>query len=331
MGKTETVTTARSMRQAAGELLGALEGEGREKLMRPFSDEAERRTWYYWPSARKGLPLGEMGARQQTAAFRLLASGLSLTAYAKATAIVALERVLDELEGRRLDGVRDPALYHVTVFGDPAGDAWGWRLDGHHVCLHYTVVGDEVACAPLFLGANPAEVRREGRVVSRPLGEEEDAARALLKGLEGDRRRRAVVDSSAPDDILTRNRPELGELPPAGLPAAEMGAAERRLVEELVAVYVERMPPATAGRELDRVAAAGWERVVFAWAGSAEPGGRHYYRLLGPTFLIEYDNTQNDANHIHAVWRDRERDYGADLLRAHLRQHHPSPPGEASG
>lgn len=312
--------------EAARAFLDALEGQQRSRALLPFADEVQRRTWFYWPAPRAGLALGEMDPGQQTLAHQVLAEALSPQAFAKVQAIIGLERVLDETEGRRGSQrglVRDPALYYLTLFDEPSrSDPWALRFEGHHVSVHGTMVGDEVASTPAFLGANPAVVRHGDRIVSRPLGEEEDAARDLLRSLDPAQRARAVVSADAPDDILTMNLPELDELPGGGLSAEHMGVEQRALLEQLVAVYLERVPAEVAVREVDRLRDAGIDRLHFAWAGSEDPGERHYYRITGPRFLVEYDNTQDDANHMHAVWRDRERDFGADLLRAHVAREH---------
>lgn len=317
---------AERLSEAARAFLDALEAQQRTQALLPFDDEAQRRTWFYWPAPRAGLSLGSMDPAQQTLAHQVLAEALSAHAFAKVQAIIGLERVLDEIEGRtgsRRGLIRDPALYFLTVFGEPsASDPWAFRFEGHHVSLHLTVVGDDVAPTPAFLGANPAVVRHGDRIVLRPLGEEEDAARDLLRSLDAAQRARAVTSADAPDDILTVNLPKLEELPEGGLSAADMGADQRVLLSKLISVYIERMQPDVAAREMDRLHSAGLERTVFAWAGSDEPGERHYYRVTGPTFLVEYDNTQDDANHMHAVWRDLERDFGADLLRVHIAREH---------
>jgi hypothetical protein len=312
---------------AASEFLALRDHDQREAATRPLEDESERRTWAYWPAPRAGLALGAMSPDQQKLAHHVVADVLSRQAYAKVHAIIALERVLDEIEerhGSRRGLPRDPALYYLTIFGSPsASEPWSFRFEGHHVSLHIAVAPDEIRCTPCFLGSNPAVVRHNDRVVTRPLGEEEDVARDLIASLDDTQRARAVIEPDAPDDILTTNLPKLDELPNGGgLLALDMGTEQRALLETLVSVYIERMRSDVAGAEMDRLRAAGLDGITFAWAGSQERGERHYYRLTGPTFLAEYDNTQDNANHVHAVWRDLERDFGQDLLRAHLARHH---------
>ncbi len=321
------------MREAAREFLAALPDGGRREAMYGLDDPV-RLDWDYVPRERAGLALHAMDHLQRRLAHDLLRTGLSLHAYGKAVLIVALEEVLDVLEGRALG--RDPGLYHLSVFGDPAADAWGWRFEGHHVSVNYTVRGTEVSPTPVFLGTNPASLRRAGRAVLRVLAEEEDVARELLACLDGDQRRTAVLSPHAPADIVTANaqriddgvpeesRSRLGDMDaatayspePRGLPAAAMDGGQRALLEELVAIHVDRLPQDLAARARSRLGAAGAGAVHFAWAGEEGRGRPHYYRLQGARLWIEYDNTQNDANHIHTVLRDPADDLGSATLSA---------------
>ncbi|MCU1449411.1 MAG: hypothetical protein JWP02_1581 [Acidimicrobiales bacterium] len=310
------------LREAAVALRDALDDEQRARLILPFDDEQERRNWAYWPAPRQGVPFSDMTSDQQQLAYAVVAAVVSVPAYAKVTTIIGLEEVLRELElggrgRRRPDGLpRDPSKYYTTLFGDTGGDdPWGWRFEGHHVSLHVTVAAGELASTPLFLGANPAEVRHGDRIVLRPLAEEEDMARALLGALPSEQRRRALIDDRAPDDILTRNSPRVDvdlDLE-GGTPLSDLTGTAARIGDELVALHVDRVKVPVAIDTSD---------VHFAWAGSPERGRHHYYRLAGARFLVEYDNTQNDANHAHSVWRDPADDFGDDLLRRHLAEHH---------
>jgi Protein of unknown function (DUF3500) len=306
------------MAEAAARWLASLDPAQRAKAAFGFPDDAERTRWYYTPTERGGLPLAEMGPTQQRLAHRLVASGLSEGGYATAATIMGLENVLDAKEGwrRGYDGRavphrgRDPQLYFVSVFGDPGAGSWGWRVGGHHVALNWTVVDGRLSASPLFLGANPALTRLVGPGVLRPLAGEEDLGRALLAALAPDQRARAVVSEVAPDDILQRNRArvELGR--PDGLAATAMLPQQRALLEGLVRHYLDRLPEAVAAAEAARVVGGSGDRLHFAWAGGAEPGQPHYYRVQGPRLLIEYDNVQDGVNHVHAVWRDPGGDFG---------------------
>jgi hypothetical protein len=263
-----------------------------------------------------------------------LKAGLSQRGYLTATSIMDLETVLGALEASERAAstvpagapggaplVRDPERYFFSIFGSPsAKDTWGWRVEGHHVSLHFTVVnGTLVAGSPSFFGSNPAEVRTGPKKGLRILGAEEDAARTLLQALDASQRAKAIIARDAPGDMLTMAKVEISPLSPSGLRAEDMNASQRDLLLKLVDVYTGYMAPDIAADRLARLKKAGVEKIGFAWAGDTERGRKHYYRIQGPTFLVEYDNTQNDGNHIHSVWRDFDGDFGRDLLREHLR------------
>ncbi|HEV2892516.1 MAG TPA: DUF3500 domain-containing protein [Actinomycetota bacterium] len=308
-----------AMAAAAAGWLASLEPGQLAKARFPFPADDERTRWYYTPTERGGLPLAEMGPVSQRLAHRLMASGLSEGGYATAATVMGLENVLDAKEGwrRGYDGRavphrgRDPQLYFVSVFGDPGDAAWGWRVGGHHVALNYTLLaGGGVSASPLFLGANPATTRLVGPGVLRPLAAEEDLARELLDALAPEQRATALLSAEAPGDILQRNRPVIRPGPPEGLAGAGMLPQQRELLAGLLRQYLGRLPDALAGIEAARALGERLEEVHFGWAGSPEPGRPHYYRLQGPRLLIEYDNVQNGANHIHSVWRDPAGDFG---------------------
>jgi hypothetical protein len=309
--------SAAAMAEAAKNFLGALTPEQRAKASFKFDDE-QRLDWYFVPRARQGLPLKELNAEQRKLAHAFLKTGLSQRGYLKATTIIELELVLREIEQGR-GQVRDPELYYFSVFGTPAAkDPWGWRVEGHHLSLNFTVVkGAMVATTPAFFGANPAEVRQGPRQGLRVLGSEEDLGRELIKSLDERQRAKAVFDATAPADILTGNQKKADPLNPAGIAASDLTPQQVERLKKLLNEYITRMPEDLAAERLEKLRRAGLEKIHFAWAGGFERGEKHYYRLQGPTFLVEYDNTQNDANHIHSVWRDFEGDFGRDLLREH--------------
>ena len=311
--------TAASMRATAAELLAALDDEQRELAALPFGDEALRRWLEYRPEPRPGACLALATPAARKAAHRLLATGLSEHAFAQAMVITALEEVLDLRERGRVGRHSDD--YWVCVFGDPAADdPWSWRFEGHHVSVTMTVLGDEVSPAPVFLGAHPAFVSYAGRPVSRPLAPEEDLARALLDALGPAGRSAAVVADQAPYDIRSATSPRAQPvLEPRGIAAAAFSPTARAALDQLVAVYLDRLAPPIAAREAARVAGG---ELHFAWEGPLTPGGRHYYRVQGDDLLIEYDSTQDDGNHAHTVLRRPRSDFGADILAAHYREEH---------
>ena len=320
----DQANTVQRMAEAASNFLASLDEAGRQKAGIDFADSTERKNWHYIPRERAGLPLKEMDERQRVLALALVATGVSASGYEKVSTIISLEPILAELEGAGRRFQRDPELYYVSIFGEPGGDApWGWRFEGHHVSLNHTVVEGRLGSTPLFFGSNPAEVRHGEQTGLRALRAEEDLGRQLLHELDGEQKAVAIVSAEAPRDILTTNVPHVrGEVEPEGLGSADMSTAQRQVLDALIEVYVRRLPEAVAEAEWARLGAAYLRAAHFAWAGAEERGGPHYYRVQGPSFLAEYDNTQNDANHIHAVWRDLNNDFGEDLLRRHYRQNH---------
>ncbi len=308
---------AAAMARAAAVFIDALEPAQRQAVLFSFEDK-ERFDWHYIPRGREGLPLKAMSADQRALALAFLKPGLSATGYRKATAIMALEAVLREIETFNWLG-RDPEKYYFSFFGTPSvSGTWGWRLEGHHLSLNLTIVkGQWVAAAPRFLGANPAEIQSGPHAGQRVLAREEDLARMLIRSLSPAQQARAVFRSKAYRDIVTGTGETALPPDPVGILASAMDAAQRRQLHALIDVYLQTMPTAIARQRMDAIHSGGWDHIRFGWAGSLEPGQPHYYRVQGPSFILEYDNVQNDANHIHTVWRDFEGDFGRDLLREH--------------
>jgi uncharacterized protein DUF3500 len=281
-------------------------------------DDQERLRWQYTPGRRGGLSLKDMNASQRDRAMALVESALSPSGASTAREIMNRETILRRLEERVDDpgsGRREPERYYFSVFGSPSSSRpWAWRVGGHHLCLHFTVVADAVVSTPLFFGANPARLPNRHKGARRLLAPEEERARELLASLDGGQRRRAVVSSAQPADILTGNaaRAEIVRVP-IGIGYGELSPHQQRRFGALVSTYIARVRHPV---EVDL------EELSFAWAGSTEVGGGHYYAVRGSTFIIEYDNTQNDANHIHTVWRDAAADWGADLLATHYLDFH---------
>ncbi len=361
------------MKERALELLGSLDGDQRAQITYELND-TERLNWFYTPTDHGGLPLADMASDQHQLAHRLLASGLSSAAYNTAVTIMGIENVLDRQEGWRADfgrkRGRDPLMYFVAIFGDPNSDAWSWRVGGHHISVHFSVVNGEVqSVAPLFLGSNPASVPLLGPHPLRPLAGVEDLGRELLRSLSPEQYDVALVAPIAPPDLLTGNRaapaagdqaPTLAEImrgpydeatlafladfqarleaeigwtdelqqsvtfspTPHGLSVGALDAGQQDGVRALLDLYVDRLPDELADQQRKLVSGAGFDRLHFAWAGSAEPGEPHYYRLQNDRIVVEYDMAQDHANHVHTVWRDLETDFGGDALAAHYHAHH---------
>jgi len=275
------------------------------------------------PAAAQAYPLKDMSEDQRQLALQFLKAGLSEGGYLKATTIMSLETVLREIETWNRLG-RDPQKYFFSFFGQPSETgSWGWRVEGHHLSLNITIVrGHLFATTPRFLGANPAEVAEGNLRGLRTLLKEEDLARELIKSLDQRQQKKAVFRNQAYHEIVTGSDEKVLPLDQAGISATELNQAHKDLLIRLIDEYVSAMPPEIARQRLDAIRRSGLDHTYFGWAGDVAPGRPHYYRIQAPTFLIEYDNVQNNANHIHTVWRDFDGDFGRDLLREHYRKAH---------
>lgn len=315
-------SSASMMRTAAEAFLSSLSADQRAKATFAFADE-QRLDWHFIPRPRKGIPFKELDPAQRLLGGALMSAGLGQGGLIRAATIMSLDAILREVEQGK-GPVRDPELYFLSLFGDVRSQKpWGWRLEGHHVALNFTLLeGQPIASTPAFFGANPAEVLQGERKGLRALAPEEDLARLLIKSLDDKQRSAAVISASAPTDILSTNLRKAEPLKPAGLQAAKLGQKQQDILMTLLREYASRHAPDIATARLDRVRAAGLGSLFLAWAGGLEKGQPHYYRIQGPSFLIEYDNVQNNANHIHSVWRDFNADFGADLLALHYNKDH---------
>jgi hypothetical protein len=309
------------MCEAANRFLAALTPEQRAKVTFSFED-AERSNWFFVPIERKGLPLREMSAYQKHLAMALVNAGLSQSGFIKAVTIMSLEDVLriqEKDNGER----RNPEKYYFSIFGTPSeAGTWGYRVEGHHISQNYTVVNGKVVDAPSFFGDNPAMVKEGPRAGLRVLAAEEDLGRELITSLDAEQRKVAIVDEKAPGEILTSNSRQAALKGQAsGISAAKMTATQFAKLNDLLGEYANNLPEQAAQYRMEQIKKAG-KNISFAWAGGLNKGDPHYYRIQTAAFLIEYDDTQNGANHIHTVWRDFTGDFGADLLKEHYQASH---------
>jgi hypothetical protein len=262
-----------------------------------------------------------MNDGQRRAARALLRSALGSRGVLKVEQIMSLEGVLREMEN---NPARDPLGYTFAVYGDPgAAGAWGWKIEGHHVTLNFTCShGEVVSETPAFLGANPGEITSGPRAGVKVLSVEEELGRRLLLSLGAEQRKAAMIGEKAPADIITSPGRSLDAAAPLGVAYDALSPEQRGMLGDLLDEYTHMLRHDLAHAEMERIRAAGMEKIRFAWAGGSKPGEGHYYRITGPTFVIEYDNTQNNANHVHTVWHDRTRDFGEDVLREHYEHDH---------
>src|ERR1700756_1887001 len=308
------VPAASLMTECAHRFLAALDAQQRAKATFPF-DTNERLNWHYIPKERRGVPLREMTPYQKHLASALLAAGLSQTGYIKAVTIMSLEEVLKIIENDSGE-VRNPELYYFSVFGTPSDTgAWGYRVEGHHLSQNYTVVNGDVVDGPSFFGANPARIQEGPRKGLRTLPGEDDLGFDLIHALDEKQQKVAIVDPIAYREILTgASREAALRGQPSGLSASTMNVRQFDALMALMEEYARNVPDELAERRIAQINKAG-RNIYFAWSGGTVRSDPHYYRIQTSSFLIELDDTQDDANHIHSVWREMTGDFGQHLLQ----------------
>ncbi len=287
-------------------------------------DNEERYNWNFVPKERKGMPLKSMNEPQRKAAHRLMQASLSEQGYQKATQIMELENVLRSLEGRGDDDTyRDPLNYYLTIFGTPQPEkAWGWRLEGHHLSINFSSVDNRIVSAsPAFFGSNPGKVPSGPKKGWQVLQPEEDLARALVRSLSPNQLHKALLAEEAYPEIITGTARQAKIETLEGLPFPDMTKEQQNKLMQLLQVYYEVYKPELAKKEMKEIKDS-QKQIYFAWAGGLEPGEGHYYRIQGPAFVVEYDNTQNNANHVHTVIRDLKNDFGENVLKEHYEEAH---------
>jgi hypothetical protein len=336
--------TAERMTGAAAAFLAALTAEQRKRACFAFGDE--RRDWSYLPAQdRAGLPIGALDDGQRRLAHELIATGTSMPGYTKVVSVMAMEHVL-RLLAPGLADLFNPERYCFKVFGSPGDQAWGWQFAGHHVSVNFTVVGGSyLSPTPCMLGAEPASYG-----ILAPLADDEELGYRFVNSLDDAQRLAAIIHHRPPPDLAARMVPRIGDTErpdsvfapepdyvisederdilsyvrssPKGLMAAALSQRQFDELSALVGAFARRLPDEVAGVQMHDLERAGMDNLSFAWAGSTEPGQRHYFRIQGPTLLIEHDNTQGNGNHIHSAWRNPADDFGDDVLAEHYRLHH---------
>jgi hypothetical protein len=300
------------------DFIDSLSPEQRKKAMLDFEDQ-RKLDWHFLPSTiflREGIPLDELSSPQLKKLEKLMLTFLSKSGYEKVEKINSLEEVLRAISGDSL--IRDPGKYFTTFYGDPTHDkVWAMSFEGHHVSLNFTVVNGEVSSTPRFLGSNPAMIPEGPRKGERTLQIEEDLGFDLINSCSEDQKKKAIFQEDSFKDILSFNIPKVDPLVPAGIPYSELDSDQQNKLMRLIDEYLNTMPKKSAMERMDKIMDEDLSDLYFGWVGALKLGSAHYYRIQGKSFLVEFDNSQNRANHIHSVWRDFDGDFGRDLIHEH--------------
>jgi len=321
----QTIDKTNSGPSKAKAFVNSLSVEQQKKAVFPF-EEMNRYDWHYLPPTmvvRTGIAVKDMNVDQKKVLNDLLQAYLSKDGYQKTRDIMDNEFFLKEIEPNNPS--RIPENYYVSVYGQPGKDSiWAWKFTGHHVALNFTVVNDQLAFAPFFFGIYPAEIKEGPKKGTKILKDEEELGFELVNSLSKEQKQKALFQLKAFTDIVTTNSVNVAPLKPAGIVAGEMNHEQKTVLNKLIVAYLLAMPPDISKIRMEKITKEDMNEICFGWAGGTEPGKPHYYRVQGKSFLIEFDNTQNNANHIHSVWRDFDGDFGEDLLHEHYQhsKHH---------
>ena len=319
LGTVQAGEVEEQMAAAAHRFLNSLDADQRDAATFDWADP-DRYDWHFIPKDRPGLALMDMRQDQQQLAFALLSVPMSQQGYLKSLTIMSLEDVLHEMEN--FNPIRDSRLYQFSVFGEPAEEeAWGFRVEGHHLSLNFTIIdGELVSATPSFYGANPDKILSGPRAGEQILSAEQAIALELIETLTDEQNDAAMVAEESPGDVLTGGNTQAEALEPVGISWDALEEEQQDMLAELIATYLFRNTDDWAEPEMDRVLDSG--SVSFAWAGVPEHREPHYYRIQADDLVIEYANTQNGNNHSHATLRRIDNDFARDALRRHLEEEH---------
>lgn len=311
---------------AANQFISLLSKEQRGETVFPF-DNDERYNYHFVPMERKGITFNEMNEGQKYAAFNLLKTCISAETFDKTKEIMQLDEVLKVLEMRKPeDHYRDTGNYHITIFGIPSDKTiWGWRFEGHHISFNFSFLKQKLTSGtPGFLGSNPGEVLSGSKKGAQVLKDETDKGFDLLQSLNDSQKKKTIIDTNAIKEIISFDKRKIILSTPEGIRYSELTNYQQQLMLQLIKIYVHRYTRLFAEDMLKEIQLNGLDNLWFAWAGDSKSmrGKGTYYRIQGPTVLIEYDNTQNNANHVHTVIRDLKHDFGGDELLEHYISDH---------
>lgn len=308
-----------------GDFLSSLDSAQKAKAVLQ-ADDPRKEDWHFFPSTmfeREGVSLDELTTDQKEKLHSLLQSVLSKGGYEKTLEIIELENVLRGFSGDSV--MRNPEKYFTTFYGNPTTDpVWSMSFEGHHISLNFTMSGDEVIASPRFFGANPARIPKGPREGDRTLATEEDLGFDMINSMDEEQLAKTVFREESYKDIVSLNLPKISPMEPVGIRYSDLNSKQQKMLIKLIDQYISTMPSKEANKRRKQVMQEDLTDLHFGWVGAKQLGAAHYYRIQGKTFLIEFDNSQNNANHIHTVWRDFTKDFGRDLLSEHYfeAEHH---------
>ena len=302
----------------AEDFLKSLDTEQLKKVQLPF-DHLSRQVWHFLPGSmwpRAGIMLKDLNRTQKQKVFVLLREHLSEAGFEKVMSIMDLENVMAKM-GQDAE-MRDTEKYFVAIYGNPIQDKlWAWSFEGHHISLNFTITDKKVSMTPRFLGAGPAIIPSGYRKGERTLAAEDDMGLELINSMSTEQRIKTIFSTKSYLEIVTSNSTEVGPLRPVGITMSELNKEQQEHLKELIAEYLSTMPEALAKQRMEQIEQEDFAEIRFGWAGATVLGEGHYYRIQGHSFLIEFDNTLGNANHIHTVWRDFDGDFGKDIIKEH--------------
>ena len=315
---TQASATASNIVAATKSFVATLSNDQRAKGLFDFKDEQQRKRWSNLPTPlfqRAGLRMGDLTKAQREAVMKILAVTTSRQGYEKITRIIEAEEVLNHTDHPN-NLIFGSDEFYISILGAPSTrDPWLLQFGGHHLALNITIIGDQDVLTPSLIAVQPARYTVEGKTI-RPLGRENDKAFVLINALDAPQRKQAILDSQMRDLVLGPGQ-DGRTIQPEGIKASALDEKQQAMLLDLISEWVGIINDGAAAAKMAEIKqnlAETW----FAWSGPTENGHPAYFRVQGPTVVIEYapQGIFGDATqHIHTMYRDPTNDYGKRLIK----------------